>query len=204
MSLGVLVIGRLVVVAGVALSLVACGTNKPVAGPPSTAVTTTTAAPDSGNAVEWAGKICSAAAPELKLFSAEPAIDTTDSTTAKAGLIKYLDGLLAGTDRMIAGFEAAGVPTIPEGDEVSAAVVGSMTSAREKMAEGKAQLVGLDATDPAAFEAAVTKLGENLQAAVKLDPVAAIGKHPEVVKAFNTAPSCLALAKLRATPPPTP
>jgi hypothetical protein len=65
-------------------------------------------------------------------------------------------------------------------------------------------LIGVSGpADPAAFEAAVTKVGEKLQAAVQLDPVAAISSYPVAVKAFNTAPSCRALAATRTGAPPT-
>ncbi|MGH3861722.1 hypothetical protein [Actinokineospora sp.] len=69
------------------------------------------------------------------------------------------------------------------------------------MADGKAELVGIGTTDPATFEAGITKVGEKLQAAVKLDPAGSISHLPEAVDAFNTAPTCKALARTRMTAP---
>lgn len=187
---------RTAIAAAAVLALFAagCSNDDPVAPEPGEA--TTTAAESGGSdAVAWAEQVCASVAPEVGKLSEGPDIDPSNPQAAKDGLVTYLDTLIAALDRMISGVRDAGAPPVPDGQVAADRAVGTLEEAKDSVESARDDLAAADVSDPAAFRAAFTKVGEDLQKLSDLDnPMEGLRGNEELDAAFEEAPSCKQLS----------
>lgn len=184
------------VVAALAFGLVGCSGNSGGTGQGTS--TTTTAPSESGgsaDAVAWAEKVCSSVGSEVKALSEGPNVDPTNPERAKTGLVTYLDTLGTALDRMIGGIKGAGAPPVPEGQTAAARAIGTLEQAKSTVDSAKTNLQQANVADPAGLQAAIVKVGEDLQALGELeDPTKDLRGNEELDAAFKQAKSCQELS----------
>lgn len=192
--------------AALALALAGCSNEEPGGPAPAPGVETTTTAPTEGesDAVAWAEQVCASVAPEIGKLSEGPDIDPSNPQAAKDGLVTYLDTLVSALDRMIGGIEDAGAPPVPDGQVAADRAVGTLEEAKGSVEAAREELAKADVSDPAAFQAAFTKVGEDLQKLSDLDnPMEGLRGNEELDAAFEQAPSCKQLSGSGTTTTPT-
>ncbi|GAA4415024.1 hypothetical protein GCM10023148_11070 [Actinokineospora soli] len=193
--------------AALALALTGCsGDNNPgtpAPAPQATTATTTTGGAG-GDAVAWAERVCASVGPEVEKLSAGPDIDPSNPQAAKEGLVTYLDTLISAIDRMIGGMRDAGAPPVPDGQIAADRAVGTLEEAKGSVSAARDELAAADVSDPAAFQAAFTKVGEDLQKLSELEnPMEGLRGNEELDAAFEQAESCKKLSGSSAAPTPT-
>ena len=194
-----------VAVAALVLALAGCSDDTPGApapGPSATTTTTTTEA--GGDAVAWAEQVCASVGPEVAKLSAGPDIDPSNPQAAKEGLVTYLDTLISAIDRMIGGVRDAGAPPVQDGQVAADRAVSTLEQAKTSVTAARDELAAADVSDPAAFQAAFTKVGEDLQKLSELEnPMKGLRGNEELDKAFEQAPACKKLSSPETTTTPT-
>ncbi|GLW95524.1 hypothetical protein [Actinokineospora globicatena] len=181
--------------AALTISLTGCGGSDTAGGGSSSgaAATTTTATSEAagGDATAWAEKVCAAVAPQVTALAAQPQIDQSDPVKAQASLVDYLDKFSGALDKMISSFSDAGDPPVADGKALVAKATGALEEAKTAVETAKTNLAAASPSDPAAFQAAFVKVGEDLQALSKLeDPTKGLRGSAALDKAFKEAPSC--------------
>ncbi|RLK59876.1 hypothetical protein [Actinokineospora cianjurensis] len=184
--------------AALTISLAGCGGSDKATGGSSSgaAATTTTAssAASGGDATAWAEKVCASVAPQVTALSTQPEIDQSNPVKAQASLVEYLDKFSGALDKMISSFGDAGDPPVADGKALVAKATSALEEAKTAVDTAKTNLAAASPSDPAAFQAAFLKVGEDLQALQKLeDPTKGLRGSAELDKAFKAAPSCKAL-----------
>ncbi len=192
----------------VVLALAGCSGDGQEPGemvPPTTTAAAPTGETGASDATAWAEQVCAAVAPEVEKLGAGPNIDPSNPQAAKDGLVSYLDTMVGALDRMIDGMQDAGAPPVPDGQVAVDRAVGTLEEAKGSIEAAKDELEGADVSDPAAFQAAFTKVGEDLQKLSDLDnPMAGLRGNEELHKAFQEAESCKELAGSGSTGSATP
>ncbi|GAA2988095.1 hypothetical protein [Actinokineospora diospyrosa] len=184
--------------AALTIALAGCGGSDTKAGGSSSAAagatTTASSAASGGDATAWAEKVCASVAPQVTALSAQPQIDQSDPVKAQASLVEYLDKFAGALDKMISSFTDAGDPPVADGKKLVVSATGALEEAKTAVETAKKNLAAASPADPAAFQAAFVKVGEDLQALSKLeDPTKGLRGSAELDKAFKEAPSCKAL-----------
>ncbi|MBM7771410.1 hypothetical protein JOD54_001614 [Actinokineospora baliensis] len=185
--------------AALAIGLTGCGGNDSKdagasSAPAGATTTAATSAASGGDATAWAEKVCASVAPQVTALSAQPQIDQSDPVKAQASLVEYLDKFAGALDKMISSFADAGDPPVADGKKLVESATGALEEAKTAVETAKKNLAAASPSDPAAFQAAFVKVGEDLQALSKLeDPTKGLRGSAELDKAFKEAPSCKAL-----------
>jgi hypothetical protein len=190
-----------VAVAAVTLSfgLAGCGSDSPSTS--GTTTTTTTKAAASGDAVAWADQVCAAVGPEVAKFKETPTTDPTNLQATKDNFVGYLDAMVQALDRMIAGIRGAGSPPITDGDAAAKAVTDSLETAKGTVTKAKDNLAKVDASNPAAFQAGMAQVGQDLQGLADMeDPTKGLRGNKELNDAFEKSDKCKALNDPGTTP----
>ncbi|MFC5286772.1 hypothetical protein ACFPM7_06890 [Actinokineospora guangxiensis] len=194
--------------AAVVLALAGCSGDGQEPGemvPPTTTAGAPAETGEASGAVAWAEQVCAAVAPEVEKLGAGPNIDPSNPQAAKDGLVTYLGDMVDSLDRMIDGMEDAGAPPVPDGQVAVDRATGTLEEAKGSVESAKAELEKADVNDPAAFQAAFTKVGEDLQKLSDLDnPMAGLRGNKELNDAFQQAESCKKLAGTGSTGTVTP
>ncbi|WP_436493321.1 hypothetical protein [Actinokineospora sp. HUAS TT18] len=186
-------------VLALSLGLAGCGSDSP-----STSGGTSTPAASGGDAVAWADKVCSTVAPERDALTTPPNIDPTDPAKARDGMVTYLDTIVKALDRMVGGIKSAGAPPVADGETAAKRVVDTLEEAKATVTTAKDNLAKVDVTDPAAFQAGFTQVGQDLQKLSDMeDPTKGLRGNRELNEAFEKAESCKALQDPTTSATPT-
>ncbi|MGX7825736.1 hypothetical protein ACTG9Q_11650 [Actinokineospora sp. 24-640] len=174
----------------------ATDTGAPTTSAPATTLPQSTSETSAnGDAKAWAEKVCASVAPEVAKLSGGPNIDPSNPEKARDGLVTYLDTLAGALDRMIGGVRDAGAPPVAEGQVAADRTISTLEEAKGAVESAKTRLAAADVSDPAAFQAAFVKVGEDLQKLSELeDPTAGLRGNAELDAAFREAESCKTLA----------
>ena len=154
--------------AGCVLALAACG------GGSSNSVTTTTttaAVPGKVAVGIYAGSVCAALSSWLdNLANASNVFATSTSAEndlqkVRAQFVTFFGGAIDETDRMVAEVEAAGVPRLAKGRQVSAAMLRELGTFRPLLVEAQSRARQLPVARPARF----TKQAQSLGAGFRIE-----------------------------------
>jgi hypothetical protein len=143
----------------------------------------------------------------MQSFLTEVQDKSTDFTTnldptasleeQKAGVVAFLDDIIASTAALIGQLEAAGVPDVDAGETVVAAMKDSFDQARAVLEQAKTQVQDLASDDPQAFAEELSAIGTSIQ-----ESLGEIGSSldaldtPELSAAAEGEEACQAVAGL--------
>lgn len=188
--------------ASCALGLSACG-----GGSSSTAAATTiqTTAPKTVGVGVYTGSVCSALAMWLDNLANASAVfasstnDEPDLRKVRAKFVTFFGGAIDETDRMVAQVEAAGVPRLAKGSQVSASMLREIGTFRPLLVEAQGRARRLPVAKPATFTKQAQTLGagfriETTKLETVFDVLAQRYKEPQLAKAADADSSCKSLA----------
>jgi hypothetical protein len=184
-------IRRLVALTALAVALTACSNSSD-----------SSKAPTGGDPVAWAEKVCKSVESQLATMAQSPNIDPNDPKQAKESLLAYLGNFAAALDRIAGGIKDAGSPPVADGSQVVDKVTKAMQDAKKSVDDARDNLQKASVSDPASFQQAYTKVGEDMSKVSNMeDPTKDLKANKELNDAFGKAPTC---KKLDATGPSTP
>lgn len=183
------------------LALAGCSgaTSGSTASSTSAAPTSASPAPDA--AVRWTNSVCGALMPLVSAVSTPPQPNPADPAATKQAYSSYLGSVVTGTDRSLAGVNAAGPAPVPNGAMITDQLRSALTSLRSTFAQAQSQLETADPNNPASFAQAFGALAALPQAAAPLNQ---LRTNPQLQQAAQRAPNCQALSNPGATPSPAP
>jgi hypothetical protein len=169
--------------------------------------TTTSAPPQTVTAEAFAASVCGGMNTYLSDIqtlstdfssSLDPTGSPQDQLNAVAG---YLDSVVAATDDLVTSMQAAGVPDVDGGQEAADALSSAFTAARDALQSARDQVDSLPTDDPAAFAAALTQLGTDIQTSMTGvgDSLGSITSS-EIDQAFQNEASCQSLVGVGTSP----
>jgi hypothetical protein len=148
-------------------------------------------APAGGDAVAWAEKVCSSVESEVAVLSQSPDIDPGDPKQAKDNLITYLTNFSIALDRMATGIRDAGAPPVTEGPQAVDRVTKAIQDAKKGVDDAKTNLEKADVANAEEFQAAYTKVGEDMAKLAQFeDPTKDLKANKELNDAFDKAAAC--------------
>lgn len=172
-------IRRLAVLVAVPIALTACSDSS-----------------DSGGVdpVAWAEKVCKSVEGQAAILGQAPTVDASDPAKARENLLSYLGNLSTGLDTLMGGVRDAGRPKVNDGTQVVDKVTTTLREAKKGVDDAKSNLEKTTVTDAASFEAARTKVGQDLAKLSDIeDPTKDLKSNAELNDAFNKAPTCVKL-----------
>jgi hypothetical protein len=165
--------------AALLLALTACGNDSGSGGS------------GSGSAVDWAEKVCRSVEGDVGKLQQTPDIDPSNPQQAKESLVAYLGNLETALGNMVQGIRDAGDPPVTDGKAAVDKLTNTLDGAKTSVASAKSNLEQAPVDDPAAFQAAFTKVGEDMQALSNLDdPTKELESNQQLKDAFDQAPTC--------------
>jgi hypothetical protein len=119
---------------------------------------------------------------------------------AKTQFVNFLNGAVMSTDTMIAGVQAAGVPSVPNGRAISNGLVSGLQQIRSAFAQAQSQAQALPADNPAALSTGAQNLANTLTAAgnqvkTNLNSLNQRYASTELTAAFKNQTACQSLTK---------
>jgi hypothetical protein len=145
----------------------------------------------SGGAVGWADKVCQAIGDDLTALQERPNLTDTDPQKVRESLIAYLGQLTSTLEGMVSGVKDAGPPPVADGSAQVDKLTTLLGEAKTSLQEAKTNLEQVPANDPAAYQAAVLKVTEEMSNFAKLeDPFKEFEANKELNEAFEQAPAC--------------
>lgn len=186
-------------VAGVLLALVVTGCgesgNSGNSGSSGTATTNTSSEAAGGNAeaVAWAEEMCSSIKDDVAALPTQPQIDQSSPQAIKDSLVSFLDEMGTGFGNIATKLESAGTPPVDQGEEAVQAFLTQITSIQDAVNSAKTKVEAAPVDDPAAFQAAIGAVGEDLSAIGELDTAASFEDYEAFKAAYDEAESCQAL-----------
>jgi hypothetical protein len=153
-----------------------------------------------GDAVAWADEVCGSLKEEVAALSTTPDIDPANLQATKDGLVTYLGTLESSFDGMASAVEDAGTPPVENGEETVQTFLDQIGTAKEAVTSAKTKMEAAPVDDPAAFQAAVTTVGEELTALGESNPTDAFDANQELKAAYDEAPNCQELESGSSTP----
>jgi hypothetical protein len=189
---GRLVIVPVALVTGLTVAACGGGSNSSGSSPPSTQASLT--------ASQWANQVCGVLATwEKSLATAPPDVSNAASPEeAKTTLTSYTNNLVASTNTLVAGLQAAGTPGVSNGKVISQGFVGGFQAFQATFVQAQNQANAISTTDPAAFSAGAQALGTTLssvgtvadQAKTNLDNLGRKYSSSQLNQAFDNAAAC--------------
>jgi hypothetical protein len=157
------------------------------------------------NANHWAGQVCS----RIVTWSNElqsgrsnvvTGVNGSSPQQAKTQFVNFLNGAVMSTDTMIAGVQAAGVPSVPNGRAISNGLVSGLQQIRAAFAQAQNQAQALPADNPAALSSGAQNLANTLTAAgnqvkTNLNSLNQRYASSELSAAFKNQTACQSLTK---------
>ena len=145
----------------------------------------------SGGAVGWADKVCQSIGDDLTALQERPNLTDTDPQKVRESLIAYLGQLTSTLEGMVSGVKDAGPPPVADGSAQVDKLTTLLGEAKTSLQEAKTNLEQVPANDPAAYQAAVLKVTEEMSNFAKLeDPFKEFEANKELNDAFEQAPAC--------------
>jgi hypothetical protein len=149
---------------------------------------------------QWANQVCGAVGTWAKSLSTAPP-DVSNAASpeeAKTTLTSYTNNLVASTNTLVAGLQAAGTPAVSNGKVISQGFVGGFQGFQGTFVQAQNQANAISTTDPAAFTAGAQALGTTLQsvaavgnqAKTNLDNLEQKYSSSQMNQAFNNATAC--------------
>jgi hypothetical protein len=184
----------LVAALGLGLTLAACGakTDSGVAQPASgTAAASTSAAADSGEAIEWMDKFCGSLSPLMTLANIQmPDIKPGDVAGAHKALSDMFGKFVPPLDGAVQGLQALGPAPVKDGDAARQAFLASLTPVRDEIKTAQEKFDKSKSSDAQALldaGQAFQKIGTEMSS---LDPSKQLQNTPELDALAAKAPSC--------------
>ena len=118
----------------------------------------------------------------------------TDASQGKVAIQNFFAVAVSDTQGVVSQLQSAGVPSVPDGQSMSSALVSSFNRIEVALAQGQSQAAALPTDNAAAFQAA----GQSLATSVKTT-LSGIGsgvsglKSPELETAARSDPTCASL-----------
>jgi hypothetical protein len=158
-----------------------------------------------GDAVAWAEKVCKSVEGDLAVLTKTPDVDPSNPQQAKESLVTYLGSFATALDHMASGIRDAGTPPVADGAKAVDTVSSALAEAKTSVESAKTNLEQANVSDPASFQAAFTKVGEDMAKLSSLDdPTKDLKANKELNDAFEQAPTCKKLdGDGTSTPPST-
>jgi hypothetical protein len=152
----------------------------------------TSPSPSSGDATAWAEQVCKSVEGDVAKLSESPDVDPADLEKTKANFVAYLADISTTLDNLANGIKDAGPPPVADGgQEVVDQTITTLDDMKKSVDEAKATLEKVSASDPAAFQAAFEKVGEDLTKLGEVqDPTDGLKANKELDSAFDKAPTC--------------
>jgi hypothetical protein len=141
-----------------------------------------------GDPVAWAEKVCKSVEADVTLFTTPPNIDPSDPAKQKDGIVAYLGNLSTALDHFISGVKAAGPPPVADGQQAMTKMTDAFTAAKKTIDDAKSNIEKANTTDPAAFQEAFKKVGDDLSGLE--DPTKDLKSSQALNDAFDKAPTC--------------
>jgi hypothetical protein len=112
----------------------------------------------------------------------------------KNALQNFLNQVAADTDKAVTKLKAAGTPSVSNGKQVSAAIVGAFTQLKAALQKAASQAGNLPTTSATAFQAAAQTLGSSVQSSMS-GISGSLGnlKSPDLESAAKKEPACTSL-----------
>jgi len=89
----------------------------------------------------------------IEELNARPA--PADTEESQAGLLDYLDGILANTETMLTAVEATGVPDVDNGQAIAEGVVDGLRQVEATFRTARKRIAEAPTEDPEAYDATV-------------------------------------------------
>lgn len=184
-------------VAAVLLAFVVTGCSESTSGSSTGTSDTNTSSETAGGAneeaVAWADEMCTSIKDDVANLTNTPELDQSSPQGLKDSLVTYLDTMASTFDSITTKMQAAGTPPVEGGEEAVTAFTDQLTTAKDAVASAKTKIEAAPVDDPAAFQAAVTSVGEELTSLGDMDTGSAFEDYPEFKAAYDAAESCQAL-----------
>jgi hypothetical protein len=161
-----------------------------------------------GNEVEgaspdqWSGDICTAVADwaqDLQTRAGQPPKSTRTVADIREQLVDFISDVVTRTDQMLADVEAAGKPSVEDGDKIARDLLARLQSLRATLVRARQTMQRLP-DDPSKFGPAAQDLGASIQKAGsdigdQIDQLDEKYDAEELSKSFNDNPRCSDLAR---------
>lgn len=191
---------RALITALAAAALVTTGCTSTLAGAPASAP-----APAQGpgsDPVAWADKVCHAVLSfAVPATSAPDFAASGDLPAVQRAFSNYLGGVVTGVQQGKAQLTQIGQAPEPAGDEAVGRAVTDMESLERDFSGVKSTVDAVDATNPDAFMAALTKVESTLAGITPPNPIADLDDSPRLQAAAERSSSCQELTTLAAQLP---
>ena len=148
----------------------------------------------------WAQRVCSsvsdwAAYATKRADGIEKLIDPSNLKQARAVLSKFLDDMVAQTDRMVTRIDAAGTPDVKNGPQIRQRLRVLLLKARGLLADARRTAAGVSTTDAKAFAKSATAVGDAIDKSFtalgsSFDQLDKEFPSPALDKAVAAAPAC--------------
>jgi hypothetical protein len=149
------------------------------------------AAPSGGDPVAWADKVCTSVESEVSVLSQSPDIDQSNPQQAKENLLTYLTNFSVALDRMASGIRDAGTPPVTDGQQAVEKVTQAIQDAKKGVDEAKTNLESAAISSAEEFQAAYTKVGEDIAKLAQFeDPTKDLKANKELNDAFDRSAAC--------------
>lgn len=156
--------------------------------------------PKGVTAAAYTRSICTAVTPfENDVVRRSAALDVSpvsNPVQGKKALQSFLTAVSGDTDRALGELKAAGSPNVPNGKQISAAIVRAFTQLQGAMGRAVTQANALPTNSPKSFQAASQSLGANVRVSMNnigTNLQSSTVKSPELEKAAARQPACMAL-----------
>jgi hypothetical protein len=124
-------------------------------------------------------------------LSANPPHGTTQGRQA---LQSFIGGVLTDTDKALSAVQAAGVPDVSNGQQISSAITGAFTQVKGVLTQAEQQANQLPTNSPSAFKTAATQLGSSVQQSLSnIGSSLSALKDPALTTAAQKTPACQTL-----------
>jgi hypothetical protein len=134
---------------------------------------------------------------EQALSEAPNVSNATSPDEAKTTLTTYLNNVVAATNTMVSGVQAAGSPAVSNGQTISQGFLAAFQAVQGTFVQAQTQVNALSTTDPAAFSAGAQAVSTTLQTAASqaktnLDNFGQkyANSSSQLDQAFNNAAAC--------------
>ncbi|HEU5474672.1 MAG TPA: hypothetical protein VFV67_28830 [Actinophytocola sp.] len=177
------------VVATAWLALVACSDSSDSGSASGSGPTSSTTSGDAATA--WMERVCQAAGADFMKLTATPELDLSDPEQAVSDLLAYVGTMATALGTLSQAMREAGPPPTADGQQMLDETTAALDAAKKTLDDDRAAAEQALATDPAALEAAMNKITDDMDAIG--DPLAKLDANKELDDASKKAPSCVKL-----------
>jgi hypothetical protein len=177
-----------VATAALSIALTGCGKSNSGSG---TGSSGSGSGSSGGDATAWAEKVCQAVEGDITALGKTPDVDMSDPQKTKDGMVDYLGKFSTTLDHMAGAIKGAGDPPVSGAKGDVDKLVSELQTAKQTVDTAKDNLAKTDVSDPASFQAAFAKIGEDMGSLSNLDdPTKNLESNQQLKDAFDKAPTC--------------